>query len=163
MNQWAKRQPFCDAGRVVVFGSSYGGYMTLLALTKQPSLWRAGVDLFGPSNLRTLLLSTKAAIRSAFVTEFGDVDKDQALLDAWSQGKEVDKIQAPLFVYQGQNDPRVVRSESDAIVRALRERHVPVEYMVAPDEGHSLERRANRLELMSRAARFLGDALGVKY
>ncbi len=163
VNRWAKSQPWCDPERVVVFGSSYGGYMTLLALAKQPGLWRAGVDMFGPVNLRTLLLSTMAAIRAAFVTEFGDVDADKDLLDAWSPGKYVDSIVAPLFVYQGQNDPRVLRSESDGVVRALRQRRVPVEYMVAPDEGHTLERRANRLEFMARAARFLGDQMAVKY
>jgi len=73
--------------------------------------------------------------------------------------RDEDKIVAPLFVYQGQNDPRVPRSESDQIVQSLRARRLPVEYMVAPDEGHSLDRRANEIELATRAARLFGDHL----
>jgi dipeptidyl aminopeptidase/acylaminoacyl peptidase len=158
VNAWTKSQPWCDADRVIVWGQSYGGYTTLMALTRQPSLWRAGVDLYGPADLRALLLKTDQVIRSVFVTEFGDVDKDVALLDAWSPIHDVAKITAPLFVYSGQNDPRVPRSESDSIVVALRTRGVPVEYMVAANEGHTVDRRETKIELLTRTARFLEDA-----
>jgi dipeptidyl aminopeptidase/acylaminoacyl peptidase len=157
VNAWTKVQPWCDPNRVVVFGGSYGGYVTLMALTRQPTRWRAGVDLFGVADLKTFLKSTDAAIRSAFVQEFGDLDKDSALLDEYSPSRDYDKIVSPLFVYAGQNDPRVPRSESDQIVTALRRRNVPVEYMVAADEGHSIDRRENKIELMTRVARFLAD------
>jgi dipeptidyl aminopeptidase/acylaminoacyl peptidase len=159
VNAWTKSQPWCDKDRVVVWGQSYGGYTTLMALTRQPSLWRAGVDLYGPADLRSLLLHTDQTIRSIFVKEFGDVDKDAALLDAWSPIHDVDKVVAPLFVYAGQNDPRVPRAESDAIVMALRARSVPVEYMVAQNEGHTVDRRETKIELLTRTARFLEDAL----
>jgi dipeptidyl aminopeptidase/acylaminoacyl peptidase len=159
VNAWAKSQPWCDPDRVVVSGQSYGGYTTLMALTRQPSLWRAGVDLYGPADLRSLLMKTDQAIRSVFVDEFGDVDKDAALLALFSPLKDVDKIQAPLFVYQGENDPRVVRSESDSIVVALRKRGVPVEYMVAANEGHTADRKETKVELLTRTARFLEDAM----
>ena len=160
VNAWTKAQPWCDPDRVVVWGQSYGGYTTLMALTRQPLLWRAGVDLYGVADLRQFLLTTTAAIRSAFVAEFGDVDKDAALLEEFSPMRDRDKIVAPLFVYAGQNDPRVPRSESDAIVRALRGRNVPVEYMVAANEGHTVDRRETKIELLTRTARFLEDALG---
>jgi dipeptidyl aminopeptidase/acylaminoacyl peptidase len=160
VNAWAKAQPWCDADRVVVWGQSYGGYTTLMALTRQPALWRAGVDLYGVADLKQFLLTTDAAIRSGFVAEFGDVDNDAALLDEFSPMRDRDKIVAPLFVYAGQNDPRVPRSESDAIVRALRDRNVPVEYMVAANEGHTVDRRETKIELLTRTARFLEDALG---
>jgi len=157
INAWVKAQPWCDANRVIVFGGSYGGYVTLMALTRQPTLWRAGVDLFGVVNLKTFLRSTDQMIRTVFVDEFGDLEKDAALLDEFSPSRDFDKIVAPLFVYAGQNDPRVPRSESDQVVLALRQRNVPVEYMVAPNEGHSIDRRANKIELMTRVVRFLGD------
>jgi dipeptidyl aminopeptidase/acylaminoacyl peptidase len=160
VNAWTRAQPWCDPERVVVWGQSYGGYTTLMALTRQPSLWRAGVDLYGVADLKQFLLTTDAAIRSGFVAEFGDVEKDAALLEEFSPMRDRDKIVAPLFVYAGQNDPRVPRSESDAIVRALRERHVPVEYMVAGNEGHTVDRRETKIELLTRTARFLEDALG---
>jgi dipeptidyl aminopeptidase/acylaminoacyl peptidase len=157
VNAWVRAQPWCDASRVVVFGGSYGGYLTLMALTRQPQLWRAGVDLYGTTNLRTFMRSTDQAIRSILTPEFGDPDRDGDLLDAYSPSRDIANIVAPLFVYAGQNDPRVPRAESDAIVVALRERGVPVEYMVAPDEGHSIDHRDNRVELMTRVARFLED------
>jgi dipeptidyl aminopeptidase/acylaminoacyl peptidase len=159
VNAWARAQPWCDPDRIVVWGQSYGGYTTLMALTRQPTLWRAGVDLYGVANMRAFLRTTDPLIRSLFVTEFGDVDKDAALLDAFSPMRDVDKIVRPLFVYAGQNDPRVPRSESDAVVRAVRSHGVPSEYMVADNEGHTVDRRETRIELLERTARFLSDAL----
>jgi dipeptidyl aminopeptidase/acylaminoacyl peptidase len=159
VNAWTKSQSWCDPDRVVVWGQSYGGYTTLMALTRQPTLWRAGVDLYGVADLKEFLRTTDAAIRAGFVAEFGDLDKDGPLLDEFSPMRDRDKIVAPLFVYAGQNDPRVPRSESDAIVRALRERGVPVEYMVAANEGHTVDRRETKIELLTRTARFLEDAL----
>jgi dipeptidyl aminopeptidase/acylaminoacyl peptidase len=158
INAWTKSQPWCDADRVIVWGQSYGGYTTLMALTRQPTLWRAGVDLYGPADLKAFLRVADAGVRDYLATEFGDVDMDGALLDRFSPIRDVDAIVAPLFVYAGQNDPRVPRSESDAIVLALRKQGTPVEYMVAPNEGHSVDRDATKIELLTRAARFLEDA-----
>jgi dipeptidyl aminopeptidase/acylaminoacyl peptidase len=157
VNKWVKAQAWCDANRVVVFGGSYGGYMTLMALTRQPDLWRAGVDLVGIANLRTFLKSTAQQIRAVFVREFGDLENDVSLLNQWSPHRDFDKIKAPLFVYQGANDPRVPRPESDLIVRTLREKKIPVEYMVAANEGHSLDRRETKVEFLTRTARFLSE------
>jgi dipeptidyl aminopeptidase/acylaminoacyl peptidase len=157
--RWVGAQPWADKNKLIVYGGSYGGYTTLIALTRQADLWRAGVDLFGVANLPTFLKTTSGAIRELFKTEFGDLEKDAALLEEQSPLRQVDKIVDPLFVYAGANDPRVPKSESDLIVKALRERNVPVEYMVANDEGHSLARRENRIALASRVARFLETEL----
>jgi dipeptidyl aminopeptidase/acylaminoacyl peptidase len=153
--RWAAAQPWADKGRVVVFGGSYGGYTVLVALTRMPDIWRAGVDLFGVANLKTFMATTSGFIREIFLLEFGDPDKDAAFLDSISPLRDADKIADPLFVYAGANDPRVPRTESDLIVKALRTRKVPVEYMVAGNEGHSLSHRENQVEFYSRAARFL--------
>jgi dipeptidyl aminopeptidase/acylaminoacyl peptidase len=157
VNAWVKAQPWADPARVVVMGGSYGGYTVLMALTRQPTLWRAGVDYVGIANLITFMKSTDGLIRRVWVDEFGDLDKDRALLERFSPLRDASAISAPLFVYAGQNDPRVPREESDQVVEALRARGVPVEYQVAPDEGHSLDHRANRVEFMTRVARFLED------
>ncbi len=162
INTWLRGQPWADRDRLVIYGGSYGGYLVLMGLTRQSDIWRAGVDIVGVANLFTFLKSTDQSIRSAFVDEFGDLEKDQKLLEEFSPMRDREKIVAPLFVYQGQNDPRVPRPESDQIVASLRARRVPVEYMVAPDEGHSLDRRANRIDFATRAARFLGDHLGAR-
>jgi dipeptidyl aminopeptidase/acylaminoacyl peptidase len=157
VNAWTKAQPWADPKRVIAMGPSYGGYSVLMALTRQAPLWRAGVEYMGIANLVTFLQSTDQAIRAVFVDEFGDLDRDRALLEEFSPLRDVDRIAAPLFVYAGQNDPRVPRAESDQVVRALRARGIPVEYEVAADEGHSLDRRENRVEFLTRVARFLED------
>jgi dipeptidyl aminopeptidase/acylaminoacyl peptidase len=159
VGRWVGAQSWADKSKLVIFGSSYGGYTTLIGLTRQADVWRAGVDLVGIVNLPTFLKTTSGTIRELFRVEFGDLEKDAALLEEQSPLRQVDKIVDPLFVYAGANDPRVPKSESDAIVKALRERNVPVEYMVANDEGHSLARRENRIAFMSRAARFLETEL----
>ncbi len=153
--RWATSQPWADGDRLVVHGGSYGGYTVLIALSRMPDFWRAGVDLVGVANLETFMAATAGYIREIFLVEFGDPEKDSAFLASISPLTDVDEIVDPLFVYAGSNDPRVPRSESDLIVRALRARRIPVEYMVKDDEGHSLDRRENQIEYFVRVARFL--------
>jgi len=153
--RWVAQQPWADKDRLVVFGGSYGGYTTLIALTRQPDIWRAGVNLFGVADVRTLLKTTSGVIRDLFKLEFGELGKDDAFLASISPLNDVGSIVDPLFVYAGANDPRVPRSESDMIVAAARKKGVPVEYMVKDNEGHSLSRKENQLEFYARTARFL--------
>jgi dipeptidyl aminopeptidase/acylaminoacyl peptidase len=155
VGRWVAKQAWADPDRLVVYGGSYGGYTVLIALTRMPGLWRAGVNLFGVVNMHTFLRSTTGFIRELFKLEFGDLEKDAAFLDSISPHRDVGKIVDPLFVYAGGNDPRVPKTESDQIVVAMRERGVPVEYMVKDNEGHSLARRENQIEFYSRVARFL--------
>ncbi|HEX3482587.1 MAG TPA: prolyl oligopeptidase family serine peptidase, partial [Kofleriaceae bacterium] len=157
--RWAASQPWADKQRMVVYGGSYGGYTVLIGLTRMPNLWRAGVDLVGVANLKTFMATTSGVIREIFLLEFGDPDKDAAFLDSISPLRDANKIVAPLFVYAGANDPRVPRTESDLIVKALRARRVPVEYMVAANEGHSLAHRETQIAFYSRVARFLESHL----
>ncbi len=153
--RWAASQPWADPDRVIVYGGSYGGYVVLVGLTRMQDLWRAGVDLFGVANVVSLMATTSGLIREILIPEFGDPDKDGAFMESISPIEEVDRIVDPLFVYAGANDPRVPRSESDLIVGALRQRKVPVEYMLAENEGHSLARKENLVEFLARSARFL--------
>ncbi len=153
--RWAASQPWADPHRMVVSGGSYGGYTVLIALTRMPDFWRAGVEEIGVSNLRTMLARTNGTMRELFRVEFGDLDKDAAFLDSISPLRDADKIVAPLFVYAGAHDTRALRSESDLIVKALRARKVPVEYMVADNEGHSMDHRENQLACHARMIRFL--------
>ena len=159
VGRWTAKQPWADPRRLVILGGSYGGYSVLMGLTRQPDLWKAGVDLFGVSSMRAVMKRTMGAIQAMFVREVGDPDKDAAFLESISPINDVAKIRAPLFVYAGENDPRVPRPESDAIVSALRQRKVPVEYMVAPNEGHSMDRRDNKIAFLARVTRFLEKSL----
>jgi dipeptidyl aminopeptidase/acylaminoacyl peptidase len=157
--KWVAAQPWADKDRIVIYGGSYGGYTTLVGLTRYPHVWRAGVNLFGVANWVTFMRTTTGYIREVFKVEIGNPDRDRALLEELSPIRDVVKIRSPLFVYAGANDPRVPRSESDQIVNALRTRGVPVEYMVADDEGHSLARRKTQIEFLARCARFLEQSL----
>ena len=157
--RWVAKQPFADKDRLVVYGGSYGGYTTLIALSRWPDIWRAGVNLFGVVNLKTFMATTSGVIRKIFLVEFGDPDKDGDFLAQISPLTDVEKIVDPTFVFAGANDPRVPRSESDIIVKALRQRKIANEYMVADNEGHSMARRENQIAFYARCARFLESAL----
>lgn len=156
VNQWLRRQSWCDPDRLVVYGSSFGGYVVLMALATQPALWKAGVDLAGVTDLTELVKGGP----TRYVAELGDAQKDAELLRALSPLDERNggKIVAPLFVYHGQNDSHVPRAQADAMVSALRRRNVPVEYMVAMNEGHTVSRRENEIEFLTRVLRFLDEA-----
>ncbi len=160
VNRWARAQSFCDPDRLVIDGASYGGYIVLMGLTRQPALWAAGVDLVGISDLKTMLESQANSNRA--ITEYGDLEKDAQLIAEFSPLRDVNKIVSPLFVYQGQNDGRVPRQQSDVIVRSLRQRSMHVEYMVAANEGHSIGQRENQVEFLTRVLRFLHDALHIE-
>jgi dipeptidyl aminopeptidase/acylaminoacyl peptidase len=159
--RWVAEQSWADKDRMVIFGGSYGGYTTLIGLTRQPELWRAGVNLFGVVDVRTFLQTTSGVIRDIFKLEFGELGKDDEFLAAISPIRDLANIVDPLFVYAGANDPRVPRSESDMIVAAARKNGVPVEYMVKDNEGHSLARKENQIEFNARAARFLEKHLAL--
>ena len=145
----------------MIEGGSYGGYVVLLGLTRQPGLWRAGVDLAGIVDLTSML--SGGGVPARYLTEFGDPVRDAALIAAWSPLRDAGKIVAPIFIYQGLNDPRVPKAQADMMVRALRAHHVPVEYMVPSNEGHTIARRDNQVEYLSRIIRFLTDALAAPH
>ncbi len=161
VNRWIRQQNWADPERLVVLGRSYGGYMTYMALGHQPELWAAGVGLVGIVNLRTLLQTSTGFLRPIGEKEFGDPETQGEFLDSISPISVVAQMKAPVFVYQGQHDPRVPRDEQDQLVASLRARGRIVEYMVAPDEGHSLDQRHNKLEFMRRSLRFLEQHLGL--
>jgi dipeptidyl aminopeptidase/acylaminoacyl peptidase len=147
-----------DPARIGVMGGSYGGYMTLAALTLRPDAFTVGVDLFGPSNwVRTLesIPPWWASFREALYDEMGDPAADSARLRRISPLFNAERIRRPLMVLQGANDPRVLQRESDEIVAAARRNNVPVEYIVFPDEGHGFVKRENQLRGYRAVLQFL--------
>ena len=147
-----------DTLRTAVMGGSYGGYMTLAALTLRPDAFTAGVDIFGPANWIRTLRSIPAwwsAQKEALYTEMGDPAQDSLRLVRISPLYHAEKIKRPLLVLQGANDPRVLQRESDEIVAAVRKNGVPVEYMVFPDEGHGFVKRENQLKGYGAVVEFL--------
>jgi dienelactone hydrolase len=161
--KWAISQGIADPKRVAIMGGSYGGYATLAGLTFTPDLYACGVDIVGPSNLKTLLASIPpywATIRKTFDIRMGDMDNDSLLNQKCSPLFHVDKIRSPLLIGQGQNDPRVNVRESDQIAAAMRAKNLPVEYIVYADEGHGFARPENRMDFYGRAEGFLSKHLG---
>ncbi len=157
-----------DPRRVGILGGSYGGYATLAGLAFTPDLYAAGVSIVGPSNLITLLDSIPPyweQLRKLFTERLADpaTPEGRAQLERQSPLNSADKMKAPLLVIQGANDPRVKKAESDQIVVALRERGFPVEYIVAPDEGHGFVRPENNMAAFASAEKFLAKHLGGRY
>jgi dipeptidyl aminopeptidase/acylaminoacyl peptidase len=157
-----------DPKRVGIMGGSYGGYATLAGVTFTPDMYAAGVSIVGPSNLITLLESIPPywePIRKLFYERMGDPNtpEGKAQLLRQSPLTSADKIKTPLLVVQGANDPRVTKRESDQIVIALRDRGFPVEYIVAPDEGHGFARPVNNMAMFATAEKFLAKHLGGRY
>ena len=149
-------------------GGSYGGYATLAGVAFTPDVYAAGVSIVGPSNLITLLDSIPPyweAGRKIFHERMGDptTPEGKAQLQRQSPLNCAGKIKTPLLVVQGANDPRVKKAESDQIVIALRDRGFPVEYLVAPDEGHGFARPVNNMAMFAAAEKFLAKHLGGRY
>jgi dipeptidyl aminopeptidase/acylaminoacyl peptidase len=153
---------YVDTTKIGIIGGSYGGYMTLAAVTLQPDAFKVGVDLFGISNwLRTLTSIPPywESFREALYKEMGDPKTDSARLRRISPLFNADRIKVPLMVLQGANDPRVLKVESDEIVAAAKKNGVPVEYVVFPDEGHGFVKKENEIRGYAGILAFLDQHL----
>jgi dipeptidyl aminopeptidase/acylaminoacyl peptidase len=160
--QWAIDRKVADPSRVAIMGGSYGGYATLVGMTFTPTLYACGVDIVGPSHVRTLLSTIPpywAPVVKLFESRVGGLDEVE-FLDRISPLTHVDEIERPLLIGQGQNDPRVKVSESDQIVAAMQSRDLPVTYVVFPDEGHGFARPENTMAFNAITETFLARHLG---
>ncbi|MCI0356402.1 MAG: S9 family peptidase [Acidobacteria bacterium] len=150
-----KSTGYVDGKKIVVMGGSYGGFMALAQATMHPDLWAAVVDIVGIANWNTFFKTTGAWRRAHRAAEYGDPEKDPEFMNSISPINFVDRIQAPLIVVQGANDPRVPKAESDQMVERVRAKGTPVEYLVFADEGHGLAKRPNRIKGYTAIADFL--------
>ncbi|MBI1902372.1 MAG: S9 family peptidase [Planctomycetia bacterium] len=165
---WAVKEKIADGQRVAIMGGSYGGYATLVGLTFTPDKFTCGVDIVGPSNLLTLLSTIPPywkPVLQMFKDRVGDPETDEGrkLLNERSPLSYVDKIQRPLLIAQGANDPRVKQAEADQIVKAMKEKKIPVCYVLYPDEGHGFARPENRMSFYAVTEAFLAQHLGGKF
>mgnify|MGYP001548234147 FL=1 len=143
---WIESQPDLDQDRVAVFGGSYGGYMVLASAVHYSDRLKAAVDIVGISSFVTFLENTQDYRRDLRRVEYGDErDPDmRAHLEKISPLNNVEKISVPMFVVQGENDPRVPVTEATQMVAALREKGNTVWYMNALNEGHGYRKKENR-------------------
>jgi len=157
---WLRERPAVDPAGVVAYGRSYGGFMVLSALTEYPELWAAGVEFVGIANWVTFLENTGDWRRSHREAEYGSLAEDRSFLESISPIHAVDRIDCPLFVQHGENDPRVPVDEARQIAGRLRERDVPVETCIFEDEGHHTTKLENRIEQFERIVAFLDQHVG---
>jgi dipeptidyl aminopeptidase/acylaminoacyl peptidase len=165
---WSVKGGVAPRDKICIAGGSYGGYATLVGLAMTPTVFRCGVDIVGPSNLMTLLSSIPpywAPFVAVFHTRMGNpaTPEGKALLDAASPLTHASKIQRPLLIAQGANDPRVKQAESEQIVAAMKRHGLPVTYALFPDEGHGFARPENNIAFFAITEAFLSAHLGGVY
>lgn len=160
-------QGWVNPEKVAIYGGSHGGYAVLRGLTKTPDLYNCGVDYVGVSNLFTFMKTIPPywkpylkIIKEIWYDE--DIPEEKAIMEEVSPVYQIDKIQKPLFVVQGANDPRVNIDESDQIVSALRKKGFDVPYMVKYDEGHGFGKEENSIHLYKSMMGFYAKHLGDK-
>jgi dipeptidyl aminopeptidase/acylaminoacyl peptidase len=161
---WLDRQGLVDASRAAVMGGSYGGYLTMAAMTRLPDRFRSGVAFVGVSNWVTALEGASPELKASDRIEYGDIDspEDRAFFEEISPIRYVNNVRAPVMVLHGANDPRDPVTESDQFVRGIREIGGEVEYLRFPDEGHGIRKLENRITAYRRIATFLERTLEVR-
>ncbi len=165
---WSIKKGIADPDKIAIMGGSYGGYAALAGLTFTPKVFDCAVDICGVSNLSSHLHSIPSYWLPEIEKEFrriGDyrTEEGRAFLKERSPLTYVDRIQRPLLISQGVNDPRVKKNESDQIVQAMQAKGIPVTYLVYPDEGHGFVRPENKLSFYAVAEAFLAKHLGGRY
>jgi len=154
---------YIDADKIGIIGGSYGGYMTMAAMTFKPDEFKVGVNLFGVTNwLRTLksIPPFWASFKNALYAEMGDpTTADSVRLYNISPLFHASNVKNPVMVLQGANDPRVLQVESDEIVEAIKKNGVPVEYVIFPDEGHGFVKKENEIKGYRAVLNFLDKYL----
>lgn len=166
--QWAVDQGVTTSEKVAIYGGSYGGYATMVGLTFTPTTFACGVDIVGVTNLNTFMNTIPPyweSGRPVFYRRIGDptTEEGKAFLASRSPINRIGEIQRPLLVAQGANDPRVNKDESDQIVNAMKEKGLPVTYVLYPDEGHGFAKPANRTSFYAISESFLSQCLGGRY
>jgi dipeptidyl aminopeptidase/acylaminoacyl peptidase len=162
---WAVKNGITTDDKVAIMGGSYGGYATLAGMAFTPTEFACGVAIVAPSNLNTLLASIPAYWEAGRAQLYGRMaDPNTEAGKAWLRERSplfsADKIQRPLLIGQGANDPRVKQAEADQIVDAMRSRNIPVTYVLFPDEGHGFARPVNNIAFNAVTENFLSKCLG---
>jgi len=161
--KWLQSLDYIDNEKIGIMGGSYGGFMTMAAMTFYPDEFKAGVNLYGVTNwLRTLksIPPYWASFRDALYKEMGDpFTADSVRLYNISPLFHAGDIRNPVMVLQGENDPRVLKVESDEIVAAIKANNVPVEYVLFPDEGHGFRKKGNEIAAYKQVLVFLDKYL----
>jgi dipeptidyl aminopeptidase/acylaminoacyl peptidase len=163
---WAIKQGITTKDQVAIYGGSYGGYAALVGLTMTPDVFACGVDVVGPSNLKTLYDSIPPywePYRLSLQRKFGfdpDNPESEELLKQKSPFYHIHNVRKPILITQGANDPRVKQAESDQIVEKLHAADIPYTYLLYFDEGHGFRKKYNRMSFFGFTEKFFAECFG---
>ena len=152
---WIKQTGYVDPKKLILMGASYGGYMTMMGVTKAPDLWAAGVPIVPFVNWFTEIQNEDPVLQQSDLATMGDLEKNKALYEDRSPINFVDQIKAPLYLLAGGNDPRCPKEEAQQVVDAVKKRGGVTEYKVYENEGHGFARVENQIDAYKRVADFL--------
>jgi len=152
---WIKQTGYVDPKKLILIGGSYGGYMTMMGVTKAPELWAAGVPIVPFVNWFTEIQNEDPVLQQSDLATMGDPEKNKALYEDRSPINFVDMIKAPLYLLAGGHDPRCPKTEAQQVVEAIKKRGGVVEYKVYENEGHGFAKVENQIDAYKRVADFL--------
>ncbi len=152
---WIKQTGFLDPKKIILMGGSYGGYLTMMGVTKAPDVWAAGVPIVPFVNWFTELEHEDPVLRESDLATMGDPVKNKALYEDRSPINFIDNVKAPLFLLAGGHDPRCPKEETQQVVDSIQKRGGTVEYKIYENEGHGFARVENQIDAYSRVVSFL--------
>jgi dipeptidyl aminopeptidase/acylaminoacyl peptidase len=152
---WIQQTGYVDPKKLILMGGSYGGYLTMMGVTKAPEVWAAGVPIVPFVNWFTEIQNEDPVLQQSDLATMGDPVKNKALYEDRSPINFVDRIKAPLYLLAGGNDPRCPKSEAQQVVDAIKKRNGVVEYKVYENEGHGFAKVENQIDAYKRVADFL--------
>jgi dipeptidyl aminopeptidase/acylaminoacyl peptidase len=152
---WIKQTGHLDPKKIAVMGGSYGGYLSMMAVTKAPEVWAAGVPIVPFVNWFSEIENEDPVLQQSDLATMGDVVKNKALYEDRSPINFVDQIKAPLLLLAGGHDPRCPKSETQQVVDAIKKRGGTVDYKIYENEGHGFARLENQIDAYRRVADFL--------
>ncbi|MFZ0796087.1 MAG: S9 family peptidase, partial [Candidatus Korobacteraceae bacterium] len=153
--EWIKKSGFVDPKKLIVMGGSYGGYLSMMAVTKAPDMWAAAVPIVPFVNWFTEIANEDPSLREYDLATMGDLVKNKALYEDRSPINFVDQIKAPLLLLAGANDPRCPSEEAQQVADAVKKRGGVAQLKIYTDEGHGFARVENQIDAYQRVSDFL--------
>jgi len=152
---WMKQTGYPDPKKLILMGGSYGGYVTMMGVSKAPEVWAAGVPIVPFVNWFTEIQNEDPVLQQSDLATMGDPEKNKALYEDRSPINFIDRVKAPLLLLAGGHDPRCPKSEAQQVVDAIKQRGGVIEYKVYENEGHGFARVENQIDAYKRVADFL--------
>lgn len=157
--RYLKEHGITDPDRTAIYGGSYGGYMSMMALTKYPDEWTAGVTIVGFFNWKTEIKTEREYLKFYDYQKMGNPDENPDFFYERSPINFIDRIKAPILILHGANDPRCPVTETHQVLDLMKKYGKTFEYKIYPDEGHGFRKLENRIDAYKRTVEFLNRHL----